>query len=50
MDKRSRRRASVALGELYSKMADKLNFYVVTNLDDDSIITVGHREGRLKWN
>ena len=50
MTKRARRRAESKMGSDYVKISDKLNFYVVTSLEDDSVVTVGHRAGRMKWN
>jgi hypothetical protein len=44
-DKRSRRRAAIALGEMFRRIERHLDAYAVLAADD-AVVTVGHRTGR----
>ena len=50
MDRRQRKLVKARLApEIYRRVADKLDFYMVYNDRTGEIITVAHRLDRLKW-
>ena len=50
MDKRRRKQIEARLdSEVYRRIADKLDFYMVYDDSTRTVVTVGHRLNRLKW-
>ncbi|MYD50237.1 MAG: hypothetical protein F4W93_01970 [Dehalococcoidia bacterium] len=50
MDKQRRKLARARLApEIYRRVADKLDFYLIYDNGTGTVITVGHRLDRLKW-
>ena len=50
MDKRRRKLTQARLDpEIYRRVADKLDFYLVYDDRTGTVITIGHRLDRLKW-